>query len=413
MKFSLFQPLKDKGFRTLFLSQIFSSIGNWLDMLTIQVLITFQWGLGLNANAATVLAMSVPFIIIGPITSIWVDRFEPKQVLLISTFIRIFIVLGFFFAPNLWALLILIFLRSTLTAIYEPSRQSAIRSVVSTEFLAEASSLGQLVINLTKIVAPALGGALLVITTPQNTFIVEGFAFLIAFLLLFHLPKLERNHPNLESKEQKFWSEFKEGMQYIKTHSTLQSAISIMSVSIFIMFLYDSFFAPLSSELGLDKMGYGLISSSLGAGSVLGALLTGAITSWRKAPLNFMSTGRVLSGFLLSVVGLGAFGFANGNLIFWMVVFTIIGGVGTALTVPFGYILQNETEQRLMGRVTAFSSAVQSTASLVSPVLGALLGKWLGLGTIFFIAGISFVSLGLISLLFLKMNHKIDVKQHV
>jgi MFS family permease len=398
---SLFKPLNVKGFRTLFFSQVFSSVGNWLDMLTIQVLISFKWGLGLEANAATVLVMSIPFIIIGPITAIWVDRIQPKKILLISTFFRVFVVIGFYFAPNILILLILIFLRSALTAIYEPARQSAIRSITPTEYLAEASSLGQIVINFTKIVVPSIGGALLTITTPKGTFLIEGVAFCISLILLVQLPSFDKSVKNIEQKR-KFLMDLKEGMEYIKIKSTLRSAISIMSVSIFIMFLYDSFFAPLSNKLGLDQMGYGLISGSLGFGSVLGALVIGSLTFWKKNPLHFMSIGRMISGCLLSIVGIGAFGFANGDLFFWMILFSIIGGVGTALTVPYGSILQIETNQNIIGRVTAISTALQSSASLLSPLLGAVMGKWFGLGTIFFISGCSFVLLGMISLLLLK-----------
>lgn len=407
MKLTIFKPLTIKHFRTLFFAQVFSNIGNWLDMLTINVLISFYWGLELSANAATVVAMSLPYIFLGPIFSVWIDRYSRKNVLLFCTYLRILVIIGFYFAPNLWTILILIFFRSTLASMFEPARQGMLRILLPKELMAEASSLGQMVLNLTKILAPAIGGTLLIIYEPKTIFIIEGVAFIFAVLLILRLPANDNYVKKKDINEkQAFWFEFKEGFNFIKTKSTLKFAISIVSLSTFVIFLYDSFFAPLSEELGLDQLGYGLISSSLGIGSVLGALTTGSITKWKENPISFMSRGRMLSGCLLLVVGIGGFGFANGNLLFWMFVFTLIGGVGTALTIPFGYILQTETQEHVMGRVTAFSTATQAAASLTSPILGALIGKWFGLGSVFFISGFFLIMLGTLSFTISKRKKK-------
>ncbi|ASJ54148.1 hypothetical protein BP422_11680 [Brevibacillus formosus] len=400
---STFKPLKMRNYRTLFYAQVCSSFGNWLDMLAINVLISFQWGLDLGANAATIIAMIVPFIVIGPIVSVWIDRWSRKWVMLFCTLARILIVTGFCFAPNLWSLLLLIFMRSTLAAMYEPASQGVLRSVMPKDLLAEASALGQMMLNLTKILAPAIGGLLLTISTPQTIFIVEGVAFIIAFLVLLALPNVEESS-NMQQSQNKpqFWSDFKEGVKHVRSRRVLHSAITIVSISMFVIFLYDSFFAPLSLKLGLDQLGYGLISSSLGVGSVIGALVAGMFTAWKKHPLLFMSAGRMLSGCLLLIVGFGGYSFANGNILFWMLTFALIGGIGSALTVPYGYILQSETPSHLMSRVTAVSTAVQGIASLSAPTFGALLGGWLGLGSVFFFSGSCLLLLGLSSFTYIR-----------
>ncbi|WP_433745801.1 MFS transporter [Falsibacillus pallidus] len=393
-----FSIFKMKNFRTLFFVQVLSSFGNWLDLLAVNALISFEWGLDLRANAAAVVMMFLPYIVIGPLSSVWVDRWDKKKILMMTTFVRAGVAVGYFFAPGLWVLLLLIFLKTSLASIFEPARQAAARSVVPDPYLAQASSISQMVLNVTKIVAPLVGGGMLSVAHPQLVFMAEGVLYGAAFLLLFCLPALEAAKERNLSSSTSYWEELKEGFSLIRSNRILSTAIWITSISMFIIFLYDSFFAPLSLSLGLDKTGYGLLSSALGAGSVTGAFLCGFFNRWKRNPLLFMSIGRVVSGTFMLVVGVGCYGFAHGNILFWIVIFAIIGCVGTALFVPYGYILTTETPQHLLGRISAFSTAVQSAASLFAPIIGASLGHWFGLASVFITSAISFILLGSISL---------------
>lgn len=414
MKFDAFKPLQINGFRKLFFVDIFSNFGIWLDLLAINALISFQWRLDLRANAVAVICMFIPYILIGPFASVWIDRCSYVQVMRTTTFFRILVVALFFVSPHYWNLLIIIFIKSALSSAFGPARQGIIREVVPKELLAEASSLSQMVLNATKIGAPAVGGGLLTIVKPETIFMIECFFFFVSLLFMFNLPKLiDEGIRSNENNKNSYWDEFKAGFSYIKLSYVLFSAITVVSISMFIIYLYDSFFAPLSQNLGLDKTGYGLISSSLGAGSVVGSILTGMFSRWKKNPLLFMTFGRVISGFLLLVVGFGCYGLAKENLFFWMVMFFVIGCIGTALFIPFGYILQIETPPHMMGRISAFSTAVQSIASLLAPIIGAYIGNWFGLGSVFIGSSVLFIILGLISLIFLKFKKQMSIQEEV
>ncbi|MBP0726550.1 MFS transporter [Bacillus sp. RG28] len=329
-------------------------------------------------------------------------------------FFTYFIRCTFFVSPHYWNLLIIIFIKSALSSAFGPARQGIIHEVVPKEFLAEASSLSQMVLNATKIGAPAVGGTLLTIVKLETIFVIECLFFFVSLLFMIKFPKLiDEEIRSNENNKNSYWKEFKAGFLFIKSSYLLFSAITMVSISMFIIYLYDSFFAPLSQNLGLDKTGYGLISSSLGAGSVIGSILSGVFSRWKKNPLLYMTFGRIISGFLLLVVGFGCYGFAKENLFFWMVMFFVIGCIGTALFIPLGYILQIETPQHMMGRMSAFSTAVQSIASLLAPIIGAFIGNLFGLGSIFIGASGLFIILGLISLIFLKYKRQMSILEEV
>lgn len=388
MKRHVFSPLSNRSYRTFFFSQLFTDLGNWLDLLAVGALITFTWKLGLEANSAAVIAMGAPFLLIGPVASVWVDRLSSRFVLLLSTFLRMLVIVGFLLADHLYMLLPLIFLKSTLASISEPARQSLLRQLVPTEEMAEASALGQMVSNGMKMIGPAIGGLLLVVSSPSAVFAVEGVFFLIAWFIMLALPRVPAAAAKEQEKKQGFRQNVTEGVRYLFGNSLLRSAVMIVGLSMFIIFLYDGFFPPLVQALGLDALGYGLVTGAVGAGSVLGALLTGQFTQWRNWPILFMAVGRIVSGFLLLVAAAGVlYGFAHGNTVVWVVIFAVTGAVGVGMTVPYTYLLQTQTPPELIGRVSAVAMAVQGIAIFTAPSIGAILGKWLGLGWVFVLAG--------------------------
>lgn len=398
MKLNVFTPLQNRSYRTLFLAQLFADLGNWLDLLALNALISFTWNLGLDANAALVICMGAPFLFIGPLVSVWVDRIPSKVVMLACTVLRLFVIVGFFFTENLYILLPLVFMKSALASAFEPARQSMLRSLVSREVMAEASSLGQMVLNSMKIIAPTLGGLLLTLSTPSIVFAVEGILYLFSIIAMLFLPSIPNQDVNKLTAKSHFRTEFLEGFHYIFNKPVMRSAVSIVGFSTFIIFLYDGFFAPLITTLGIDTLGYGLITSSFGIGSVIGALMAGQFTKWREQPLLFMAVGRVFSGFLLLGVGCGSYlGFAHGNTFYWFVHFTLSGAVGVAMTVPYSYLLQTETPPDLIGRISSVSMAIQGVAIFTAPSFGAAIGDWLGLGAVFLIAGGLMMSLGIIA----------------
>ncbi|WP_366162750.1 hypothetical protein ABXS71_06885 [Bacillus infantis] len=78
MKNGIFSPLKDKAFRSLFGAQVFSDLGNWLDFVALQVIVVYYWGLGESAIAAVIITLGIPWVLIGPFASVFVDRLPKK-----------------------------------------------------------------------------------------------------------------------------------------------------------------------------------------------------------------------------------------------------------------------------------------------------------------------------------------------
>jgi predicted MFS family arabinose efflux permease len=407
MNSGMFKPLRNKSYRSLFGAQIFSDLGNWLDLVTIQVIVAYHWGLGEAAIASVIIVLGLPWVIIGPLASVFVDRLPKKMLMISCLLLRVVFVAGMFFSSNLYILLVFVFLKATVAALYDPARQSAIRFTVPEDELPEAVTLSQLSVNTMKIVGPALGGGLIALFGVKSPFIFEAIGFLIAVLFLLTLPKIESETPNIDRNFQRssFSKDFFEGIHHIFSARILKAAIILSSIAFFIIFLYDGLFIFIAKQLGFGKEEFGLLISSVGFGSVIGALLMGKWTNWKQNPIRLMAVASLFSGLFILAMGLGAKGIFELPKIGWMAGAFLIGVLGSAEGVPYGYVLQSQTPKQMMGRVSAAAMSLQTFSMLVAPAAGALLAKLVGVPTVLIGAGIATFILGSIALTIRFGNH--------
>ncbi|MFD2170022.1 MFS transporter [Tumebacillus lipolyticus] len=384
---SILAPLKLRPFRLLFGGQVFTDLSNWLDFTALTVLLVYVWQHGPEAIAALMITVGIPWVFIGPLVSVWVDRLPRRPLMIYLVLAKLLVTAGFLFAPNLYVLLPLIFLRGVLGVMLVPARQGAIRSIVPEQLLPGAVTLGELSTRLTQVLAPVLGGVIVAYSSPQVVFGVELVILIIAAIFLMRLPRLQ-NEPNRENREKtSFWAEFGEGLQHIRSRRILAMAILLLGVGFFMIFLYDGMLALWAKGIGLGESSYGLLMSAIGFGNIVGAIVAGQFAFWRKNPLQFIVIAAVFLGLINILIGFGGLGHVVTHVSLWVLTFLVFGVVGAAATVPFGYILQTETPNHLMGRVSGVASAISNGSMLAAPAIGAALAKFIGVGGVFAAAG--------------------------
>jgi len=415
----MFKPLKIRSYRSLFGAQVFSDLGNWLDFVALQVIVAYHWGLDETAIASVIIAIGLPWVIIGPFASVFIDRLPKKPVMIVCLILRILFVAGLFFAPNLYYLLLFVFLKGTVAALYDPARQSVIRLTVPEPLLPEAVTLSQLSVNTMKIIGPALGGGIIAIFGVKSPFIFEAIGFLIAIFFLLLMPRLNEeesiNNASEETGNQKkssYWNDLTKGFRHIIQTPLLKISIILSSIAFFIIFLYDGLFVFIAQHLGFTKGNFGLLISSVGLGSVAGSILLGQWTKWKRKPIHFMSIASVFSGGLIIAVGLGSMGIISLPLFFWLAGAFLLGLLGSGEAIPYGYVLQSETPKEMMGRVSSTAMSLQTFSMLIAPATGAFLAKLIGVPNVMIIAGTATSLLGIFVLLFiLKKLHSVNVEK--
>ncbi|MBT2605227.1 MFS transporter [Bacillus sp. ISL-53] len=412
MHIKMLSPLKIKNFKNLFFAQLLSDLGSWFDFIAINTLIVYTWNLDAGSIAAYAITLGIPSVIIGPLAGVWVDRLPKRLLMVLMDVFRGLIVIGMFFVPNIFYLLPLIFLKSTCTAIFNPARQSALRMILTKDKIAEGISISQFSVQSSKILAPVLGAILVGTFGTKSVFLVEAGLFFISVIFLLKLPVLNSTTlvPN-EKEPKRYWINLQESVKYILTKKTLLIATISMAMALFITFMYDGFISLWTKSLGMTESVFGLIVGAIGFGSVLGVVIIGNSSKWKRWPLTMMAYAALSAGALVITMGLGGLGIINVNVFIWFLVFLLIGVSSSFAFVGFGYILQTETEEHMMGRVSAMTTAIQDTAILVSPFIGAFMLKITSVGMVFGGAGILLVLFGLLQIVVSRRIQKIEVLQ--
>lgn len=382
---SLWAPLNSQGYRRLFGGQLMSDLANWLDMLALSTLVVYSWGHGAWAVAALLLCTGLPWVVIGPPLSVRMNRRNGKHILIMCDLLRAAVMAAMLLAASLPMLLILVFLKMSISSVFDPVRQSAIKRLVDESQLAQASSLSQMVVNLTKVLGPVLGGAMIGLMDERLVFAACCALYLVSALILKGLPAWKANAAPESSYSNR---NLRDAWRYIGSKPTLRQAVLFLTVAFFLMFLYDGLFVIFAHVAELSETGLGLLISSVGAGSVLGALVAGKYTGWRQQPVARMVKVEMYAGAMIVLVGIGGYGWIELPLWTWCLIFGGLGLTGSLGAVPFGYVLQKETTDDTIGPVSSLTNALQTGSMLVAPAIGAAVAEWIGVGGVFLGVGI-------------------------
>ncbi|HCQ64121.1 MAG TPA: hypothetical protein DIU07_02625, partial [Rhodobacteraceae bacterium] len=352
--------------------------------------------------ALLAVAMGLPYVVVGPLAGVLVDRAPLRSVMVAANFGKAAVTASFVLAGRWEILLLLVFLRNSIDAFYAPAKQAALKALAAQEDLGGANALSLAVNQMSKIAGPAVGGVLLATMAASGVFLFNACVATLAGLLtlrLVHLPgaPMDAAHPGL-------FASLGEVRRMVVERPRLAAALGLMAAGFWAMFLYDSLIAPLVAGLGFNETELGLILAAVGAGGVLGALGSGRGAARR--PFAVVAGAGALGALL--IIGLG-FAERLGLVLPLAGILTggfVIGLVSAAILVPLRTVMQAETPPDRMARVASVSEAANTMALLAAPFAGAALADALGLGAAFIAGG----ALALVNALFAFRRARRDAR---
>ncbi|MEE9455106.1 MAG: MFS transporter [Paracoccaceae bacterium] len=378
--------------RQLFAAQIPSDFADWLDFVAIGALLAFTWHVEPYVFATLAVCMGLPYLVIGPFAGVIVDRAPILRVMIASNIARAIMTALLAFAPD-WQILVgIVFVRSTVDAFYTPAKQAAIQALAPPEALMPANGISHAINQASKIVAPALGGALLIILTPRSIFLCNTGVSLLAALMLLRMAPIPKVLPTSKAKLS-ILAELKEGMGVVLKTPTLRAALSIMAAGYFAMFFYDTLIAPLTRDLGFSETTLGLALAAVGLGGVSGAIWMGMRNTAR--PFLWIAAGLILSAVLIATLGVFEITDRTLAMSVFLTLFTLVGFASTMSVVPIRTIIQRDTPSDKIARVSALSEAANMSALLTAPFIGAMIASLSSIGVAFVAGAILMLMIGI------------------
>jgi MFS family permease len=270
----VFSSLKHKEFRYFWFGQCISLIGTWMQR-TAQIWLVYTMTNSPFMVGMVGVCQFTPILLFTLFAGAVVDRFPKRNILLMTQSALmiqaiVLALLAYFGILQYWHILLLsIFLGLTQT-FDMPARQSFFIELVGRADIMNAVSLNSTIVNLAKIIGPALSGLVMVNFGAVYCFSINAISFFAVLLSLFYIDALPQQ---VIRKKQKVIQEVKEGLCYIKQSKALM--INIMFMAIICTFVMNNdVIIPVfaKSVLGLGAAAYTGLMSAAGIGAFIGAV---------------------------------------------------------------------------------------------------------------------------------------------
>ncbi len=182
---------------------------------------------------------------------------------------------------NPYIILICIFIIGIGFAFNAPAWTAIIPELVSNEELPSAATLGGLQLNISGILGPAIGGMLLPLIGANWVFALNAVGFLVVILAILQWKRKEK--PSKLPLEN-FFEAFSIAIRYVRYAPRIQIVLARNILFAFFVALIPALIPVVGlKELKLTAAGCGILFSSMGVGSVFGAIF---VVPWVRAHLS-------------------------------------------------------------------------------------------------------------------------------
>ena len=212
--------------RRFWVSQMLSEIGDWVGLLGIAALLYEQTGQAVVASASLA-ALYLPYLFAPWLVGVC-SRIPPRTLLIGADLLRGGIIMMLLLPLPAWALLLLVFLASIPTSVYDATRAAAVPEYApDPETRDDALVLFQSTQQAATMLGFLLGGAALVFIGYEAAIILNAVSFLISGLLLVGVPYLAPLTDHTKSA----MLLVRAGVGALRGHTVLRRAIVLSVIS--------------------------------------------------------------------------------------------------------------------------------------------------------------------------------------
>ncbi len=370
------RALGSRNYRLFFAGQGVSLVGTWMTRLATGWLVfrlggpDAAWLLGVVSFAGL-----IPTLLLGPIAGVLVDRWDRHRVLVVTQILSLLqsVALAWVaFAAErgtgtgtVWLIAGLSMLQGIVNAFDMPARQSLlVEMVIRRDDLPNAIALNSSLVNGSRLIGPALAGAVIAAAGEAWCFVIDAVSYLavVAALLAMRLPRKERRLATAS-----IGRNLVEGVRYAFGFPPIRALLLLLALVSFAtmpqMVLLPVFTADV---LGGGPYTLGLLSAASGLGAFAGALYLASRSS-------VLGLGRVIVVATV-VLGFGLAGFSQSRSIWLSAGLLVLTGCGMMIQMASANtLIQTMVDEDKRGRVMGFfGMAFQGAAPF-----GSLLAGWL------------------------------------
>jgi MFS family permease len=366
-----FPALAIPNYRRYLRGQSVSLMGTWMQM-TAQAWLVLTLSDSPSALGVIIALQTLPVLVLGPYGGVIADRVNKLRLMIsLQTAMGVqALILGLLTVTGevrLWQVGVLAALLGLNNAFENPARQSFMLEMVGRDSLRTAVSLNSTMVNLARVVGPAIGGVLIATTGVGVCFLINAASFIVVIWTLLRLDRsaITPSTPLVRGKGQ-----LREGLRYVARTPELGIPLLMMALAGVFAFEFQVTL-PVLAKQALDQgsEGFGLMTAAMGVGAVGGGLLVAARGKTGLRPLTIAAAA---FGVVLLLAAMApTLPLALGAL--------VLVGWGSVTFMAIGNTtLQLAAAPEMRGRVMSlWFVAFQGSTPIGGPLLGWAMG-WAG-----------------------------------
>ncbi|MFE2268134.1 MFS transporter [Streptomyces lavendulae] len=362
-----FQSLSVRNFRLFVLGQLLSVTCTWMMVIAQDWLVLELSGDSGTALGVVTALQFTPVLLLTLYGGRLADRHSKRSLLMLANgasgvlalALGLWILLG---EVRLWHIWLFALALGTVNAVEAPTRISFVGEMVGGELLPNASAMSAAYFNVARVVGPAIAGFLIARLDVAAVVLINAVSYLgtVASVALMrpaelHVPAERPARPRVA-----------DGLRYVGRRPDLVLPLVLLGVVGLAGFNFQLTLPLMAkTEFHTDSTAFGLLSSSLAAGSLLAAFAT---TARRGRPSALVVTGSALAfGATEALAGLAP------TLTTACLLLTLTGFTMMYFAQASNHRVQLGTDPAYRGRVMALYTVIFQGGT----PLGALLTGWL------------------------------------
>lgn len=361
-----FASLEHRNFKLFFWGQLISNSGNWLTTVAITLLVLRRTGSGTAVGLLSACQFG-PILILSAWAGLVADRSDKRKLLYITQSLEmaqsaVLAALAFWPGSPTWAFFVVALAGGCMLAFDNPGRRSFVNEMVSRAHVTNAVTLYSAMVNLSRLVGPAIGGLLIVTVGYGWCFTADAVSYLVvlAALVAMRSSELRRGPVTRRGRGQ-----IREGFRYVRATPILRMSFLMLLVVGTVSYNFTVTF-PLFVEHGLHRSGadYTFLYSVFSAGAVLGTMVVARrrTVSYRSLVVSSASLG-------VAMLALSAVPDMTGAYLLG----ALVGATSVSYMTATTAIAQLRADSNMVGRVLALQTVLLiGTTPVGGPLLGAL-----------------------------------------
>jgi MFS family permease len=360
-----FSSLALGQFRFLLAGTSANQLGGWMEEVTRGWLVlqltdsAFQLGL-------VAFIRGISTLVFSPVAGVLVDRLDRRRLVAFTQLVpgAVSLLVGLLVSADwvqMWHLYALAVVVGASTAISFPARGVLVYDVVGPEHLPNAIALNSVTANVSRIIAPSLGGIIIRVAGTAVAFYGQASFYGLAVVATLMLRPLTHVQP----VRVPVLAGIREGFAYVRRDETLSRLVLMNVVANVLIYPYVTMMPVFAKDiLHSGSAGYGLLLTGVGFGAIPGGLTAASMQGWGSRGKTMAVTALLYMGMVL------AFSFSRLFVLSFAIL--VVAGIGWSLFVTLNQtLLQLNLGDAFQGRGMALFTMASGLTPFGNLGLGA------------------------------------------